>query len=113
MANFTDWVNGHHQELSFGPHYFQRCRSAEVYEGEKITFFANKDRTGGGVGPFYQGTYADLTFYGIPEYPGLILIEKTPLTIKSKVMRQYCPATNGMPNKWMSGLPTLAPLMRY
>lgn len=92
MAIFTDWVNGHHQNLGPGQHYFQRCRSVQVPAGEVVTFYASQDLNGWKSRPFYEGDYNDLSFYGVPEMPGIIEIQSTDFK-QTDFIRVY----NGVP----------------
>ena len=50
-----------------------------VPEGLMVEFYKNQDRTGRRSHSFYQGTYNDLSFYGVWQ-PGVVHIQKTDLT---------------------------------
>lgn len=92
MAIFTDWQNGNHQNLGVGQHFFQRCRSVHIPEGEIVTFYHEQDVDGPKSRQFFEGDYNDLSFYGVPEMPGIIEVVKTKLR-KTDFVRAY----NGVP----------------
>ena len=66
-------------QLGPGYHYDQSVRSIVVPEGQQVTFYENQDRQGFKSKIFYEGEYADISWYGIHQKPGVVHIEQTGL----------------------------------
>ena len=73
------WEGGPKKELKPNHHYKQDAGSLVVPPGYVVVFYDNQDRQGKKSYPFYEGTYHDLTFYGVPKKPGVIHVAKTDL----------------------------------
>ena len=95
MVKFYDktWEQGKYIELPpahhYKPQYQKRIKSMVVPAGFKVTFYKNADRSGDQLYPFYEGTYHDVSWYGVDAYPGMIHVEKTELTNNDMVEIGY------------------------
>ena len=95
MVKFYDqiWEQGEHIELPpahhYQPQYQKRIKSMVVPAGFKVTFYTHSDRSGDQLYPFYEGTYHDVSWYGVKEYPGMIHVEKTEVTANDLVEIGY------------------------
>ena len=88
------WCQGSFKNLPPGHHYQQqyknRVASLVVPAGEQVTFYKNPDRSGGQSSYiFFEGTYQDLSWYGVKSHPGMIHVEKTEVTANDLVEIGY------------------------
>ena len=74
------WESGKIDEIGQGFYYNRSCRSLKVSPGYVARFYENRDREGKKSFPFYEGTYNDISFYGVHQNPGAVEVEKTDLT---------------------------------
>ena len=71
-------LNGDASEhLGANYHYHKRLKALVVEPGEVVTIYRDATRNERSAWPFHEGRYEDVGFYGVPEIPGCIHIEKT------------------------------------